>query len=79
MFQSFRKIIIAYIFILIPTYTYAGVTTWQIVPHQSSITFTVSQNNAPITGEFKNFAGNISFIQINLINALCVLLLILVQ
>ncbi len=31
------------------------------MPNQSSITFTVSQNNAPITGEFKNFAGNINF------------------
>jgi polyisoprenoid-binding protein YceI len=61
MLHSFRKIIITFIFILIPTFANADVTAWQIVPEQSSITFTASQNNAPVTGEFKKFEGNINF------------------
>lgn len=61
MFQSFRKIIIALIIILSPVFAYADVTAWQIVPEQSSITFTASQNNAPVMGEFKKFEGNINF------------------
>jgi polyisoprenoid-binding protein YceI len=32
---------------------------WNIVPAQSSITFTGSQNNAPVTGTFKSFTGTI--------------------
>ena len=44
-----------------PTFANADVIEWQIVPEQSSITFSASQNNTPITGEFKKFEGNINF------------------
>lgn len=37
------------------------VPSWQMVPKQSSITFTATQNNAPVTGEFKSFSGDIKF------------------
>lgn len=60
MFQTLFKIIVPLI-IVIPALANADVTAWQIVPEQSSITFTASQNNAPVTGEFKKFEGNINF------------------
>lgn len=34
---------------------------WKIVPEQSKLTFTATQNNAPISGEFKTFTGDIHF------------------
>ncbi len=61
MLQNFSKIIIFFIFIVMPTFANADVIEWQIVPEQSSITFSASQNNTPITGEFKKFEGNINF------------------
>lgn len=36
-------------------------TPWQIVPEQSTLTFTATQNNAPVSGSFKNFSGEIVF------------------
>ena len=33
---------------------------WEIIPTESSITFSATQNNAPLTGEFKSFTGTIS-------------------
>lgn len=56
-----RHFFIAVVFIIIPVIAKADVTAWQIVPAQSSITFTASQNNAPVSGEFKNFSGTINF------------------
>ncbi|MGQ3888079.1 YceI family protein [Legionella sp. CNM-1927-20] len=32
---------------------------WEILPDQSSITFTAIQNNAPVSGQFKRFDGEI--------------------
>lgn len=39
----------------------AAAQAWQIIPGESSITFTATQNNAPVTGQFKNFNGEINF------------------
>ena len=39
----------------------AAVPAWQIVPKDSSLTFTATQNNAPVTGKFNNFSGDINF------------------
>lgn len=36
-------------------------THWQIIPNESSLTFTATQNDAPITGSFKKFSGDIFF------------------
>jgi polyisoprenoid-binding protein YceI len=33
---------------------------WSIVPEQSSISFTATQNGAPVTGSFKSFTGSIT-------------------
>lgn len=39
----------------------ATVPTWTIVPAKSSLSFTATQNNAPVTGQFKQFTGTIQF------------------
>lgn len=39
----------------------AAVQQWQIVPEKSAITFTATQNDAPVKGEFKRFKGDIQF------------------
>lgn len=46
---------------LIATSAYATLPIWQIVPDKSSLTFTATQNDAPVTGEFKTFSGEIHF------------------
>jgi polyisoprenoid-binding protein YceI len=54
----------AWLFILslfIPTMALAVVPAWQIVPSESSLTFTATQNNAPVTGSFKHFTGDINY------------------
>lgn len=45
---------------LIPMIGIAAVPSWQIVPTESELTFTATQNNAPITGKFKKFTGEIN-------------------
>lgn len=47
--------------LLTPAFAFAAVPTWEIVPNQSSITFTATQNGAPVTGQFKKFTGEIHF------------------
>lgn len=32
---------------------------WQIVPNESTLTFTATQNGAPVSGQFKAFTGKI--------------------
>ena len=39
----------------------ADVPHWKIVENHSTVTFTATQNNAPITGSFKSFTGDIQF------------------
>ncbi len=45
---------------------FAQAPRWQIVKEDSTIRFTGTQNNAPISGEFKSFDGNINFDSNNL-------------
>lgn len=47
--------------LLIPMTSIAAVPTWEIVPKESTIAFTATQNNAPVTGEFKGLTGKINF------------------
>lgn len=35
--------------------------SWQVIPEKSSISFTATQNNAPVKGEFKKFNADIQF------------------
>ncbi|EKD54848.1 MAG: hypothetical protein ACD_60C00038G0010 [uncultured bacterium] len=45
----------------LPFIGYATVPAWQIVPKESSITFTGKMNNVPTKGTFKSFDGDIYF------------------
>lgn len=58
---SFNKLILTILTILFSSITFAAVPGWQIVPNESSINFTATQNNAPVTGKFSSFTGNINF------------------
>lgn len=53
--------------VLLPVVSIAAVPSWKIVPNESSLTFTATQNGAPVTGTFKNFSGEINF-DINRLN-----------
>jgi polyisoprenoid-binding protein YceI len=52
---------IVFIFLLLPVLAFAQATAWKIVPGESSLTFTATQNGAPVTGTFTNFSGDINF------------------
>lgn len=46
---------------MLPVSCFADVPSWKIVPADSSLTFTATQNGAPVTGQFKSFTGDIYF------------------
>lgn len=48
-------------FIFMPALALAAIPVWQIIPNESSLTFTATQNGAPVTGEFKKFTAEINF------------------
>ena len=55
------KCLLAILILLLPLFANAAVPVWQIVPNESSITFTGIQNDAPASGKFKKFTGTINF------------------
>jgi len=56
-----RKSLILLFATLIPIAAIADVPNWQIMPEKSMITFTAIQNNAPVSGSFASFTGDIQF------------------
>ncbi len=46
---------------LLSMIAYAAPPHWEIVPKDSSIIFTATQNNSPVAGQFKVFTGDINF------------------
>lgn len=48
------------LFALLPMMAHAA-PHWEIVPNDSSLIFTATQNGSPISGEFKKFTGDINF------------------
>lgn len=44
-----------------PMLIHAALSTWQMIPEQSHLTFLATQNGAPVKGEFKHFTATISF------------------
>jgi len=54
-----KRLILSLILTICPAITFA--TQWQLIPQESSINFTATQNNAPVTGEFKTFRGESNF------------------
>lgn len=55
------KNLVGVICLSLPLIAAAAVPTWDIIPKQSSLKFTATQNDAPVTGEFKSFKGEIQF------------------
>lgn len=58
-FVTHSVLLVAILFTMITAK--AEVPHWNIIENQSTLSFTATQNNAPITGSFKNFMGNIQF------------------
>lgn len=58
--QRIRTVLVSGFLALASMGTEAAVPQWQIVPNESQLTFTATQNGAPVTGEFKTFTGDIS-------------------
>jgi polyisoprenoid-binding protein YceI len=56
-----KRSIVSGFLVFTPLLTEAAAPQWQIVPNESQLTFTATQNGAPITGQFKTFTGDISF------------------
>ncbi|ARG97360.1 YceI family protein [Legionella micdadei] len=46
--------------LLVPIFGRAASPAWQIDPSQSTLSFTATQNGAPVTGKFKTFTGEIA-------------------
>ncbi len=46
---------------LLPVICIAAAPSWKIVPEESTLTFSATQNGAPVTGTFKTFSGDINF------------------
>ena len=56
-----RTLVLMLVALVLPLWVSAAVPAWQIVPKDSTLTFTATQNNAPVTGKFNNFSGDINF------------------
>lgn len=61
--QFLKRIFICiyFLFTLLLTTTTSAAPALKIVPEQSTIKFTAIQNDAPVSGEFKIFTGEINF------------------
>ncbi len=57
--QYLQKIL--WTILLLPAITFSAVPDWQIIPQSSSISFTATQNDAPVSGKFTAFSGEINF------------------
>lgn len=55
------KKLIAILILSFPSLVLSQVTNWQIVPQESSLKFTATQNGAPVSGKFTQFSGDIHF------------------
>ncbi|KTD13289.1 YceI family protein [Legionella jamestowniensis] len=53
------RLLVGLLFALTATFIHAAVSEWEIIPDESKLRFTATQNNAPASGEFKKFSGNI--------------------
>ncbi len=46
---------------ILPAIAFAEVTSWQIIPSDSAVRFTATQNSAPVKGSFSTVEGKINF------------------
>lgn len=56
-----KKIFCLWFLFLFPVLSFAVIPDWKIIPAESSITFTATQNNSPALGKFTQFSGDIHF------------------
>ncbi len=61
MIKPISKILLAGLVMILASNTHAEVAAWHIVANKSNLTFKAIQNNAPVTGSFKLFSGEIKF------------------
>ncbi len=54
-------VFVAIFSLFVPTLSLAATPAWKIVLGESKLTFTATQNGAPVSGEFKKFAATINF------------------
>jgi polyisoprenoid-binding protein YceI len=59
MTTPFKHGLIFCLLIMTPLLAQAAMQQWVIVPSDSQLTFTATQNNSPVSGEFKSFGGEI--------------------
>jgi polyisoprenoid-binding protein YceI len=59
--SQFKRFIFAVSVISLSFSAIAEVPKWEIIKEKSNISFTATQNNAPVSGEFKKFDGEIHF------------------
>ena len=59
--RQVKTVIFFIISLVLPVLSLAAVPTWKLVDNESSLTFTATQNGAPVTGEFKKFTATINF------------------
>lgn len=53
------KTLLTALVFLLPTLGTCAVPSWQIIPVESNLTFVATQNDAPTSGTFKGFSGEI--------------------
>lgn len=54
-----RKFLVSFFIFITSTVAFAAIPEWQMIPAESSINFTGTQNNAPASGGFKKFTSEI--------------------
>lgn len=56
---NITKCLVSLSLVLMSLFADAATSEWQIIPNQSSLSFTAIQNGAPVSGQFKTFTGEI--------------------
>lgn len=56
--NAFRLLLSLFLLLATP-FIHAAISEWEIIPSESKLIFTATQNNAPASGEFKKFSGKI--------------------
>lgn len=57
----FQVYLTAFLLLFASSVTIAAVPAWQMVPTESTLTFTATQNGSPVSGQFNTFTGDINF------------------
>lgn len=54
-----KKVLSGLALLALPMISFAAVPSWNIIPSESSLSFSATQNGAPVKGTFKTFTGDI--------------------